>query len=244
MPVTTILQHAYATEREIRVKIEAEADAHMSNNEENLISGHIPVEPNLDTTESFPPINSRVSQGETTAPAISPGPFRQPKQQRKASTSKRRRKTRSPSAQIASETGHHTFVSDTLPSSEPVPLGASFFAPFGMSSGTVTYEQSPKGTWEPQLAYCRTPLAYSSNCTDNAYTENALNLYHSHSIPASPSTNLSSGSGQRSSFASSSGQTSPSSSSTAQSCPRGYESAQKSLEDQDTTVCNNTPSTA
>lgn len=248
MPVTTILQHAI--ERELPVKAGAASNAHNSNNEGNLISGHIPVEANLNTIESCSPQKSRASKGKRAAPAISSGSSRHPKQPRNASASRRRRKSRPSSTQIASETGHYTFVSEIFPSSEPISLGASFFVPFGMANGTATYEQSPKGTWEPQLNYCHTPPAYSTNCTNekafpSAYTttEDMLNPLNSHSTTASPSTNHSS-SGQRSSFASSSGPISPSSYFTAQSSPRGYKNAQTSLEGNNTTVGNSTLSPA
>ncbi|PTB45076.1 hypothetical protein M441DRAFT_129355 [Trichoderma asperellum CBS 433.97] len=245
MPVTTILQHAI--QRELPVKAEAASNAHNGKNEGSLISGHIPVEANLNTVESSSPQKYRASKVKRAAPAISSGSSRHPKQPRNASASRRRRKSRPSSTQIASESGHYTFVSEIFPSLEPISLGASFFIPFGMANGTATYEQSPKGTWEPQLNYCHTPPASSTNCTNekafpSAYTaaEDMLNPLNSHSTTASPSTNQRS-SGQRSSFASSSEPISPSSYFTAQSCPRGYKNAQTSIEDNNTTGAGNEP---
>ncbi|UKZ84645.1 uncharacterized protein TrAFT101_000545 [Trichoderma asperellum] len=245
MPVTTILQHAI--QRELPVKAEAASNAHNGKNEGSLISGHIPVEANLNTAESSSPQKYRASKVKRAAPAISSGSSRHPKQPRNASASRRRRKSRPSSTQIASESGHYTFVSEIFPSLEPISLGASFFIPFGMANGTATYEQSPKGTWEPQLNYCHTPPASSTNCTNekafpSAYTaaEDMLNPLNSHSTTASPSTNQRS-SGQRSSFASSSEPISPSSYFTAQSCPRGYKNAQTSIEDNNTTGAGNEP---
>lgn len=247
MPVTTILQHA--TGREIPVKTETDSDTHMSNDEDNLISRHMPVQASLDTTESCSPKDSQASNAKKPAPATSPSSSHQPKQPRKTSASRRRRKSRSSSTQIASETGQYTLVAENLPSAEPIPLGASSCTPFGMSNGTTTYEQSPKGTWEPQLTYCHTPPASSIDYTNeeavpntSVAAEDVLNPDNIQSTTASPSTNQSSG--QRSSFASSSGQTSPSSYFTAHSSPKGYKPAQASLEVNNTSVSNNTPSAA
>lgn len=235
MPITTILQHAI--ERDIPVTAEADSDTRISNNEGNLISH---------TAENRSAKTPRASKGKKTAPAIPSGSSRQPKQARRASASRRQTKYSSSSTQIASETGHCTFTAEELPSTDPLSLGASFLVPFGMFNGMAAYEQSPNGTWEPQLTYCHTTPASSMNWTSenpflNAYTaaEDSLILYNSHSITASPSTNQSS-SEQMFSFASSAGQMSPSSYFTARSSPMDYKTSPTPLEDSNTTVGNST----
>lgn len=253
MPVTTILQHAI--ERDMPVTAEAGSDTRMSNNEVNAVPDHIPVESKLDSTESRSPKTPRRSRGKKTATAISSASSPQAKQTRKASASRRQRESSLSSTQIASETNYCTLATEEPLSTETLSLGASFFVPLGLSNGMfngmfnpmATYEQSPKGTWEPQLTYYHTTPESSMNWAvenpfPNAYiaAEEAFNLFNGQSTTASPSTSQSN-SEQRSSFASSAGQISPASYFTAHSSPMGYKTSQMTFEDGATTVSNDTP---
>ncbi|KAK1252451.1 hypothetical protein MKX08_003638 [Trichoderma sp. CBMAI-0020] len=247
MPVTTILQHAI--ERDMPVTAEAGSDTRMSNDVGNVFPGHIP-------TESRPQKTPRGSKRKKTATAISSSSSPQTKQPRTAAASRRQREPTLSSTQIASETNHCTVATEEPLSSEALSLGASFFVPLGLSNGMfngmfnsnimATYEQSPKGTWEPQLTYYHTmPPSWTNwaveNPFPNAYVaaEEAFNLSNSQSITASPSTSQSN-SEQRSSFASSAGQISPASYFTAHSSPMGYKTFPTAFEDSATAVGNDT----
>lgn len=246
MPVTTILRHAI--ERDTPVTAEAGSDTRMSNNEGNFIPDHTPLESNVDSTERRSPKIPRASKGKKTAVAISSSSSLQPKQPRKASASKRQGKSSSSSTQIALETNYHTLATEEPLSTETLSLGASFFAPLGMSNGMFNgMFNSMEGMWEPQLTYWHTTAAPLTNWATenpfpNAFTaaEEPYNFYNNYSTTASPSTNQSN-SEQRSSFASSAGQISPASYFTAHSSPMGYKPSQTTLEDSATTVGDDTP---
>ncbi|UKZ60778.1 uncharacterized protein TrAtP1_002049 [Trichoderma atroviride] len=243
MPVTTILQHAI--ERDTPVTAEAGSDTRMSNDVGNVFPDHVPVVSKLDSTEGRSPKTPRGSKRKKTATAISSSSSPQTKQPRKASAPRRQRESCLSSTQIASETNYCTLATEEPLSSETLSLGASFFVPLGLSNGMfngmfnsmATYEQSPKGTWEPQLTCYHTTPASSTNWAvenpfPNAYmaAEEAFNLFNGQSTTASPSTSQSN-SEQRSSFASSAGQISPASYFTAHSSPMGYKTFQPASED-------------
>jgi hypothetical protein len=232
---------------------EVDTNTHTSTNENTLVPDHIPAEPNLDTTESRSHKIPRASKGEKTAIVNSSSsslPPLLPKQPRKITASKRQRKSSSSSTEIASENSYSAVATEELPSFETTSLAASFFVSPDISNGRFNdmfnnmalYEQSPKGTWEPQLPYDHTTLASSTNWASeipflNAFmaAEDFNHLYNSHSTTASPSTDQSN-SEQRSSFASSGSHTSPGSCFTAQSSPVSHKFSRTTLEDTTATV--------